>query len=60
MKRCYIVYHKFHDMMTQEDEIIMNVAFESSEDAVKYCANMSMLDGISYFIENIPYYENGE
>lgn len=60
MKRCYIVYYKFHDMMTQEDEIIMDVAFESYKDAKEYCANTSAKDGISYFIEDIPYYVNGE
>ena len=62
MKRCYIVYHIFHNMYSNKDEPVIFGVFESEEDANRFCNNMNSsdeYDEYSYtsadFFEKEPY-----
>lgn len=58
MKTCYIVYHIFHDMNTNEERPIVDSVFESEEDAKRFCVRMNGSEpSEEYFYEPEDFFE---
>lgn len=59
MRYCFIVYHIFHDMYSNEETSLVDCVFESKDDAIQYCEEMNKSDPDSYYTEAAEYYETG-
>ena len=58
MKRCYIVYHVFHNMYSNEEKPIVFGVFESDEDANRFCNNMNSSEpDEEYFYKSADFFE---
>ena len=58
MKRCYIVYHIFHNMYSDKDEPVVFGVYESEEDANRFCVRMSGSEpSEEYFYESEDFFE---